>query len=86
MPQHIDLSKRRENHTHMAFDKARSYDWPCILLVIYYPSMAAHNIPPAHYYIGDLQSPKNVTRSFCDSYKGLKLLFLPDRSVEEVWK
>lgn len=86
MPRHIDANKRKQEHTFAAINAAKQYDWPCILLVIYYPGMATYDVAPSHYYIANGEVPRPVARKFVDSYKGMRLLFMPNRTMEEVWK
>jgi len=82
---HINWEKRRDDHTRNAIDFANAIDFPTILLVIYYPDMAAHQQPPCHYSI-DVDGVKPITRKQALRIRGIKVMYLPDGSAEVVWQ
>ena len=81
----IDWTKHREDHTRNALRFAQSIDFPAVLIVIYYPDMAAHNQMPSHYVV-DENGTKPVTRKQANDFHGMKILYLPDGTAERMYQ
>jgi len=80
-----DWSRRREEHTRRAIDYARGVDFPTKLLTIYYPEMARNKQPPCHYIL-DCGDTYPCTRKQSMLFKGLRIFYLPNGSVEFAFK